>query len=375
MANDLDADGDGIWSKDIEDAFDEALALYPPCGRRKIILNEEGKMYGRNELIARYIKVRTGKSRSRKQVSSHIQVLARKKQRDFQCQLKQQMPDVAAQVSTIFSGLSSAEIVSPQLNLPAAIERASQSFSGTPTKDSYAGSPYASMGSPMARPLFPPESMADSLNVALDNLVVFAEGPTGVATFLEFQDSRVFLGDLENVELSQVEDKVPGLREAFMQGPPHAFYVIKMWGTLSHDWNALAGAVYGVGLRLDTTLCSSLRCTLTVGTMGKQVLEQTQACFPAESPARPSVLVADYGRTPLCGHMVHLLQRMGGMEPEALAPVVENLSVLMCVRDEVNYEIQFCAALLFDVSPTGENTSRVYRLVASDSMDTRRFTC
>ncbi|KAK4542760.1 hypothetical protein LTR36_006136 [Oleoguttula mirabilis] len=64
---------DQKWPDHLEEAFFRALVKYPPMGRRKQL--HKDKQRGRNELIADHIQELTGEARTRKQVSSHIQVL------------------------------------------------------------------------------------------------------------------------------------------------------------------------------------------------------------------------------------------------------------------------------------------------------------
>ncbi|KAI4264413.1 MAG: hypothetical protein L6R42_000471 [Xanthoria sp. 1 TBL-2021] len=70
-------DENNVWPDFLENAFQLALRVVPPVGRKKenVICEDRAKLCGRNELISHKIEFWTGVYRSRKQVSSHIQVL------------------------------------------------------------------------------------------------------------------------------------------------------------------------------------------------------------------------------------------------------------------------------------------------------------
>jgi hypothetical protein len=148
-----------------------------------------------------------------------------------------------------------------------------------------------------------------------------------------------------------------------------------------------------------------------------------------------TICVADFGRNPLCAPMVSVIRKLGSTDPRQAAQVLDNFNVLMVcvcvcvcvcvyiyiyiyiyymcvcvcacvtgillllrtrarfpssiccrpqppfvltarqvVRDDATNEVQFCAALLFGVSPTAENGCNIYQLCSYDEDPARRFT-
>ncbi|XP_055469526.1 transcriptional enhancer factor TEF-4 isoform X3 [Psammomys obesus] len=346
-------DAEGVWSPDIEQSFQEALAIYPPCGRRKIILSDEGKMYGRNELIARYIKLRTGKTRTRKQVSSHIQVLARRKSREIQSKLKDQVSkDKAFQTMATMSSAQLISAPSLQAKLGPSGPQATELFqfwSGSsgppwnvPDVKPFSQTPYSVSLSPPSTDLpgyepppalspapSPPAWQARALGTARLQLVefsAFVEPPDAVDSFqrhlfvhISQQCPSPGAPPLESVDVRQIYDKFPekkgGLRELYDRGPPHAFFLVKFW---------------------------TERAQLEDGRFVYRLL-----------------------RSPMCEYLVNFLHKLRQLpERYMMNSVLENFTILQVVTNRDTQELLLCTAYVFEVSTSERGAQHhIYRLV------------
>uniref|UniRef100_A0A3B4VPE9 Transcriptional enhancer factor TEF-3-like n=1 Tax=Seriola dumerili TaxID=41447 RepID=A0A3B4VPE9_SERDU len=330
----LENDAEGVWSPDIEQSFQEALAIYPPCGRRKIILSDEGKMYGRNELIARYIKLRTGKTRTRKQVSSHIQVLARRKAREIQVKLK------------FWHGA-----------LP-----------GQP--GGYESTAGLSM-SPGAPP-WQGRSIASS-KLRMLEFSAFLEQPQDPETFnkhlfVHIGQSNPSYSDpyLESVDIRQIYDKFPekkgGLKELFDKGPHNAFFLVKFWADLSVNLQDDSSFFYGVSSQYESSENMIITSSTKVCSFGKQVVEKVETEYARFENGRYMFRIH---RSPLCEYMINFIHKLKHLpEKYMMNSVLENFTILQVVTNRDTLETLLCVAYVFEVSTSEHGAQHhIYRLV------------
>ncbi|XP_056316562.1 TEA domain family member 3 b isoform X1 [Danio aesculapii] len=423
----MDGDAEGVWSPDIEQSFQEALAIYPPCGRRKIILSDEGKMYGRNELIARYIKLRTGKTRTRKQVSSHIQVLARKKVREYQASIKAMNLDQASKDKALqnMAALSSAQIVSPSLiktslpPLPQSPYPPAARFWPTPIpgqpgpsqelvlkhnpgrspglgRTSYAikpfVNPYPSLSGQVQSTISayeslapPPPPVATAVPVWQDRTIAssklrlleysaFMELPQDQESyskhlFVHIGQTNPSYSDplLEAVDIRQIYDKFPekkgGLKELYEKGPQNAFFLVKFWADLN---NSSVQDGPGSFYGVSSQYSSSENMTITVSTKVCSFGKQVVEKVETEyAHVDGGKCLYRIHRSPMCEYMINFIHKLKHLpEKYMMNSVLENFTILQVVTNRETQETLLCIAFVFEVS-TSEHGAQyhVYRLI------------
>ncbi|CAF1228405.1 unnamed protein product [Adineta ricciae] len=417
LDDDQNNDGEGVWSPDIEQSFHEALAIYPPCGRRKIILSDEGKMFGRNELISRYIKMRTGKSRTRKQVSSHIQVLAKRKSKELQSLFKdtnlkeQHRPFVMNQhyhplrdtttSSLITDGTSpyythhrpAVSLFSPTTNM----NITSASSSSSPFKPTATLSPYSSPSaislwqqpttpyldikpfspsSTVQLDLIPTASTTNSLTTRFisSNRIKLAEFAAYVESKRDL-DSRHYLLHIsqeagtdvkpERIKVSQIIDLFPMLKELYDKGPQDAFYVVKVWVNMNYQENT-PNTYHNVSQFESSEENLKFTITTKACSFGKTVAEKLETGITKYNDMTGKFIHRS-NDTAMCSFMIDFIKKLKTemYTREMMNVILEHLGVLQTVVTKDTDELLLCIAYIFEISESsslGGTQSAAYRL-------------
>uniref|UniRef100_A0A8B9TG00 TEA domain transcription factor 4 n=1 Tax=Anas platyrhynchos TaxID=8839 RepID=A0A8B9TG00_ANAPL len=386
----IDNDAEGVWSPDIEQSFQEALAIYPPCGRRKIILSDEGKMYDGFCLSM--------------QVSSHIQVLARRKAREIQAKLKvlwvdkydfsrDKIKEDKNKAMQSMATMSSAQIISatafhskmalPGLPRPAypAVSGVSESFVKPFSQQPYAVQP------PLPLPGFEsPAGLSPSPSVPAWQGRRVASSKLWMlefSAFLEQQQDQdtynkhlfVHIGQsspsyndpyLEAVDIRQIYDKFPekkgGLKELFERGPANAFFLVKFWADLNTNIEDESRSFYGVSSQYESPENMVITCSTKVCSFGKQVVEKVETEYARYENGHYSYRIH---RSPLCEYMINFIHKLKHLpEKYMMNSVLENFTILQVVTNRDTQETLLCIAYVFEVSASDHGAQHhIYRLV------------
>uniref|UniRef100_A0A2I3TU43 Transcriptional enhancer factor TEF-4 n=1 Tax=Pan troglodytes TaxID=9598 RepID=A0A2I3TU43_PANTR len=339
-------------------------------------------------------------------VSSHIQVLARRKSREIQSKLKDQVSkDKAFQTMATMSSAQLISAPSLQAKLGPTGPQASELFqfwsggSGPPwnVPEPFSlhllapVSPHLWYEPPQALSPLPPPTpsppawQARALGTARLQLVefsAFVEPPDAVDSyqrhlFVHISQHCPSPGapPLESVDVRQIYDKFPekkgGLRELYDRGPPHAFFLVKFWADL--NWgpsgeeagaggSISSGGFYGVSSQYESLEHMTLTCSSKVCSFGKQVVEKVET---ERAQLEDGRFVYRLLRSPMCEYLVNFLHKLRQLpERYMMNSVLENFTILQVVTNRDTQELLLCTAYVFEVSTSERGAQHhIYRLV------------
>ncbi|CAO2608783.1 Transcriptional enhancer factor TEF-5 [Lemmus lemmus] len=317
-------------------------------------------MYGRNELIARYIKLRTGKTRTRKQVSRHLQVLARRRSQEIRPRLKVWAPATwpsSAQNSSIKPFAQPAYPIQPPL---------------PPTLNSYESLAPLPPAAASSAPAWQDRTIASS-RLRLLEYSAFMEVQRDPDTyskhlFVHIGQTNPAFSDppLEAVDVRQIYDKFPekkgGLKELYEKGPPNAFFLVKFWADLNSTVQEGPGAFYGVSSQYSSADSMTISVSTKVCSFGKQVVEKVETEYARLENGR---FVYRIHRSPMCEYMINFIHKLKHLpEKYMMNSVLENFTILQVVTSRDSQETLLVIAFVFEVSTSEHGAQHhVYKLV------------
>ncbi|KAG7214859.1 hypothetical protein INR49_005127 [Caranx melampygus] len=301
----MDGDPEGVWSPDIEQSFQEALAIYPPCGRRKIILSDEGKMYG---------------------IQSYSSFSQKKIQGD------QNAKEKALQS---ISSMSSAQIVSATAihsKLLPGIVRAS--FPGNPQL--WQGMIPGGQSSSTTEDIKPFSQQAYNVQTAGTTTISGYEPPTTAQTHREpaWQGRSIGTTKLRLVEFSSFLETQRDQEAA----------------DLNYNVQDDPAAFYGVTSQYESSENMTITCSTKVCSFGKQVVEKVETEYARFENGR---FVYRISRSPMCEYMINFIHKLKHLpEKYMMNSVLENFTILLVVSNRDTQETLLCMACVFERPPS-----------------------
>ncbi|KAF9958989.1 hypothetical protein BGZ65_000956 [Modicella reniformis] len=300
-------DREEVWPTDVEKVFYEALEVIPKLGRRKVLV--DGKPCGRNELVADYIFKRTNKIRTRKQVSSHIQVLKNTRKGDATPEASPTSPiaqDPTYQTrptakkhrhSQSLSSMMSENMSSPFLSplncrfLEHSVYPPSETTSDTAVSLSgdmgwqSRSSPEATVTSGAEDGISESMAAATMADSSMNSEIIYPFWPNVFGLFTEYVSDMITLGVSQMHSLARSRDlgqksfgsinvhqlpqeKFPTLHELYQKTMcTFLFFKIKL------DLNLNLNGVFGNTSLFDSTERRLVECTTSIYSFGNKVLE------------------------------------------------------------------------------------------------------